>query len=289
MPVITIGSVQITAVLDAPFLQDPAYLTPEHTAEFIAEHRDSLDERGLCLGAVTCYLVRTPLGLAIVDTGIGPRARRGFPDGRLDAALGEAGVAPGDVDLVIHTHLHSDHVGWNTVDAADGGIALFFPNARFAIQRAEWEHWMTPERLADDADPAATILRQCVAPLAAAGRVDLVEPGDVLLGAIGFLAVPGHTPGHVAVDVADGGQRAVIIGDASHHPFQVAHPDWPSPIDWDRDLAMASRDALYDRAEREGLLIVGGHWPHPGWGRIERGADGRRRFRPEAAAPPPLG
>lgn len=272
MNVATIGSVRITALLDAPFLQNPAFLTPEHAQEMAAEYKATLDERGLCLGAVTCYLVQTAQGLAIIDTGIGPRPRRGFPTGRLDVALREAGVAPGDIDLVIHTHLHSDHVGWNTYDDADGEPAIYFANARFAIQQREWDHWMTPQMLAE---PSGGILRECIVPVRDAGRVDLVHPDDRLLGLIKFLPTPGHTPGHVAIDIADGGERAVIIGDASHHPFQVAHPDWESPIDWDRGMAVDSRDALYDLAEREQLLIIGGHWEHPGWGRI--GRDGLHR------------
>lgn len=274
MDVATIGSVRITALLDAPFLQNPAFLTPEHAQEMAEEYRSTLDERGLCLGAVTCYLVHTAEGLAIVDTGIGPRPRRGFPQGRLDAALREAGISPGDIDVVIHTHLHSDHVGWNTYDDADGQLAIYFPNARFAIQQREWDHWMAPQQA-----PLGDVLRECVLPVREAGRVDLLGSDDTLLGAIGFLAVPGHTPGHVAVDIADAGERAVIIGDASHHPFHVAHPDWASPIDADREQAIASRDALYDLAEREHLLIIGGHWAHPGWGRIVRDG-GQRVFRP---------
>jgi glyoxylase-like metal-dependent hydrolase (beta-lactamase superfamily II) len=274
MDVARIGSVEITALLDAPFLQSPKVLTPEHSDEFAQEYRDVLDGRGLCTGAVTCYLIRTAGGLALVDSGIGPRKRRGFPDGHLDDALRAAGVSPADIDLLIHTHLHSDHIGWNTYDAADGGTGIYFPNAQFVIQQAEWDYWMTPEMLAE---PRSAILRECVEPLRDAGRVRLAGADETFHEHIGFIALPGHTPGHVAVDITDAGERAVIIGDASHHPFQVAHPDWESPIDWDRGLAALNRDRLYDLAEKEQLLIAGGHWLHPGWGRIVR-RDGRRVF-----------
>lgn len=276
MNVAAIGSVRITALLDAPFLQNPAVLTPQHAEQFRQEHRASLDERGLCTGAVTCYLVESAGGRALIDSGIGPRRRRGFPEGRLDQALRDAGVAPEQIDLVIHTHLHGDHVGWNTYDGPDGRIEPFFPNAALVIQQTEWDHWMTAERLGE---PAGAVLGECVAPLADAGRVRLAAPDDVLLEHIGFIAAPGHTPGHVAIDIADGGRRAVIIGDASHHPFHVAHPDWPSPLDWDAELAARSRNMLYERAADEQWLIIGGHWPHPGWGRITREA-GRRAYQP---------
>ena len=109
----------ITALLDAPFLQNPKVLTPEHAEEMAAEYRETLDERGLCLGAVTCYLLRSAGRLVLVDTGIGPRKRPGFPAGHLDGALRAAGVRPDEIDVVVHTHLHTDHIGWNTYDTDD--------------------------------------------------------------------------------------------------------------------------------------------------------------------------
>lgn len=277
MHVAHIGSVEITALLDAPFLQDLAFLSPEHAAELATEYRDSLDERGLCTGAVTCYLVRTPEGLALIDSGIGPRKRRGFPTGRLDQALEHAGVSPADIDLVIHTHLHIDHVGWNTYPTPENDAEIFFPNAQFVIQQKEWDYWMTPAMLED---PANAVLRDCIVPVRDADQVRLVDDKARLLGSIGFIAVPGHTPGHVAIDISDGNDRALIIGDSSHHPFQVAHADWASPMDADPALAIRNRDKLYDLAADDKRLVIGGHWEHPGWGRIVR-VEGRREYRPE--------
>src|SRR5437763_13529455 len=100
MDVARIGSVEITALLDAPFLQNPKVLTPEHADELAAEYRDSLDARGLCMGAVTCYLIRADGQLILVDTGIGPRRRPGFPAGHLDDALREASIHPDEIDVV---------------------------------------------------------------------------------------------------------------------------------------------------------------------------------------------
>ncbi len=281
MHVAHVGSVKITALLDAPFLQDLAYLSPEHAPELAAEYRDSLNDRGLCTGAVSCYLIRTPDGLALIDSGIGPRKRKGFPAGHLDQALDRAGVRPADIDLVIHTHLHADHVGWNTHPTLHGETEIFFPNARFVIQRNEWDYWMTPAMIDD---PRNAVLRECVVPIRDADQVLLVDEDAQFLGAIGFIATPGHTPGHVAIDVNDGAEHALIIGDSSHHPFQVAHSNWASPMDLDPELAIRNRDRLFDLAADDHRLVIGGHWEHPGWGRIIRVED-RRVYRPEPPAP----
>jgi glyoxylase-like metal-dependent hydrolase (beta-lactamase superfamily II) len=273
---VMVGSVEIVAVLDAIFLQNPKVLTPEHAEEMAEEYRDALNERGLCTGAVTCYLIRSGGGLAIVDTGIGPRRRKGLPQGHLDEALREAQVRPADISYVLHTHLHTDHVGWNTFEAAGGGAEIFFPAAQFVIQQAEWDYWMAPEMLARE---ESAHLRECVQPTQESGQVLLARGDETLLEHVSFIPTPGHTPGHVAIRIADGAESAVIIGDASHHPLHVAHPTWSSPLDWDPQLAMDSRNRLYDQAAEDHALVLGGHWTHPGWGRIER-QDGRRIFRP---------
>jgi glyoxylase-like metal-dependent hydrolase (beta-lactamase superfamily II) len=275
MKTVKIGSVEITALLDAPFLQNPKVLAPEHADELAAEFRDALDQRGLFMGAVTCYLVRADGQLILVDTGIGPRKRPGFPAGHLDEALRAAGVRPDEIDVVVHTHLHTDHIGWNTYDAEDGRAVVFFPKARFVIQQAEWDYWMSAAMLAE---PRNAALRECVEPLRDSGRLQFTQGEETFGKNLVFISVPGHTPGHVAVGIADAGERGVIIGDASHHPFHVAHPDWVTPLDWDPAQAATSRDRLFDRAADEQRLVLAGHWQHPGWGHIVR-LDGKRSFR----------
>lgn len=272
---VTVGSVEIAALLDAPFLQNPKVITPEHADVMAEEFKESLDERGLAMGAVTCYLIRAGGQVVLVDTGIGPRKRPGFPSGHLDEALHDAGVAPEDIDVVVHTHLHIDHVGWNTRETEAGRNEVFFRNATFVIQQAEWDYWMTAEMLAE---PRNVALRECVEPLRNSGRLRLTQGEETLGAHLVLISAPGHTPGHVAVGISDRGERGLIIGDASYHPVHVAHPDWLTPADWDPELSAANRARLFDLAAEEGRLVLAGHWKHPGWGYIVR-LDGRRTFR----------
>ncbi len=275
---VNIGSVSILPLLDAPVLMDPRHFLPAVAGEFMQEFGHEADERGLFRMSITCYLVRSAGRTVLIDTGIGPRRRPGFPVGGLASALDAAGLKPADIDLVVHTHLHIDHVGWNTVPGGDGSPSVYFPRAEFVVQEAEWEYWMAPQRLAV---PENSHLRECVAPLAAEGRVRFVTDETPLDEHLVFVPTPGHTPGHVAIGIVDGPERGLIIGDASHHPAQLIHPDWSPAFDVDPVLAAQTRDALFERACTEGLTWVAGHWPYPGIGRLTR-REGRRVYEPLA-------
>jgi len=271
----TVGNVEVTALRDAHLVMDPRQFLPAHAEAFVAEYGHLADARGLLPMAVTCYLVRSAGKNILVDTGLGPRKRPGFPGGNLDAAFRDAGLNPAAIDVVVHTHLHIDHVGWNTFDREDGTRELFFPNARFFIQQVEWDYWMTPERMAN---PANAHLAECVEPLRDSGRITFVDGEQAIDENLTCVATPGHTPGHVAIGIASAGERAVIVGDASHHPAQLLHPDWSPPFDIDPVQSAKSRDRLFDMAIDEQRLWIAGHWEHPGLGRLLR-LDGKRTFR----------
>ena len=271
---VSIGNVEVTALLDTGLLVDPRQFLPAHADAMLAEYGHLADSRGLMQMAVTTYLVRSAGKTILVDTGLGNRRRPGFPVGHLDEALAGAGVAPADIDIVLNTHLHIDHVGWNTVDT-DKGREVFFPKARFFFQRREWDFWMTPEQLAE---PGNVYLLECVQPLTDTGRVTTVDGEQAIDEHLTFLPTPGHTPGHVAIGIASAGERAVIVGDASHHPAQLLHPEWSPTFDTDPVLSAQTRDKLFDHAADEGLIWIAGHWEHPGLGRILR-VDGKRTFR----------
>ncbi|MCK9519257.1 MAG: MBL fold metallo-hydrolase [Dehalococcoidia bacterium] len=269
---ITIGNVEVTALLDTNLLMNPRHFMPAHADEFVKQYGDQADARGLYPMSITCYLLRSAGKTLLVDTGLGPRSRPGFPKGQLPDALKAANVDPGEIDLIVNTHLHIDHVGWNTVEDEGGKTQVFFPKATWIIQQNEWEYWMQPEFLEA---PGNDHLRECVAPIE--GHAKLVSAESALDEHLTFIPTPGHTPGHVAIGIASQGERAVIVGDASHHPVQLEHPDWSPAFDVDPVLSAESRDRLFDEAAADGRTWIAGHWQHPGFGRIVR-LEGKRVF-----------
>ncbi len=271
----TVGAVEVTPLLDCRLLMNPHTFLPGHGDAMLELFGEQADSRGLLPMAISCYLVRSEGKTILVDSGLGNRRRPQFPLGHLDHALSEVGVSPDDIDIVLNTHMHIDHVGWNTVDRADGTREVFFPNAEFWLQQVEWDYWMQPERMAE---PGNLHLGECVEPLKETGRVKLVTEETAITSDLTYVATPGHTPGHVAVGIASQGERAVIIGDASHHPVQLIHPDWSPSADWDPVMSAGTRDRLFDWAINEERTWIAGHWEHPGIGRLIR-LDGKRQFR----------
>ena len=272
MQTVTIGDVQVLPLLDTGLLMNPHYFFPQHADQAIAEYPDLLDERQLLRVAITCFLVRSAGRTILIDTGLGNRRRPQFPLGHLDDALAAASVDPASIECIVHTHLHIDHVGWNTVTGNDGTTRLFFPNATHYVQQIEWDHWMRPEHL-----ESQDHLRECVQPVEAAGHFERYEGEFGLDDHLTLVPAPGHTPGHVTVGIYSQGERAIVIGDASHHPMQLDHPDWSPSADTDPKQAAATRQALMEAATDDGRTWIAGHWPHPGIGRIVR-LDGKRVF-----------
>lgn len=218
----------------------------------------------------------------LIDTCIGPRrlpeAYAGLAnDGSFIEALTAAGFGRNDVDVVICTHLHFDHVGWNTI--ADGGTWVpTFRKARYVVARAEYEHWngaSASERAASDLHS----FDDAVLPLFAAGVVDLVEADHQVSAAVRLFPTPGHTPGHVSVAITSGGDRALITGDCAHHPAQLAQPGWHSVADADPVMASATRRELARAYADTPVLIIGTHFPPPTAGHLIT-VDGAVRFRP---------
>ncbi len=219
---------------------------------------------------MTTFVIRSGLMVALVDTGLGPWLGnfRGV-SGQLPASLAAAGIKNEDVNAVISTHLHPDHVGWNCTEV-DGVYHPTFPNAAYVINRPEWVQW---------ADVAAGYIRRHVLPLAESGQLSLVDDGHEPLPGVRLISTPGHTSGHVSVLVYGAGAGAVITGDAAHHPAEIEHPNWSPSADDDPELSARSRARLIERVEQEGLIVLGGHFPAPHAGRIIR-VEQRRVYQP---------
>ena len=272
---ISVGNVEIAALSDGYLRFTPDNFFPSVPAERWEEYRDQLTADGKLELNVGSFLVRSEGRVILVDTGIGEDSS-GFDDAQLRPAaqaLADAGVSAADVDAVVMTHLHVDHVGWN-VAAAEDGPAPLFPNARYHVARADWRAFSRMARM-----NGAPYLQTQVLPLEELGVLELFEGEVALTSEVVTLPTPGHTPGHTSLRVSSEGETAVIAGDATHIPLQAHETDWYPRADRDPVLSTQSRHALMDRVEGEGGLLIAGHYPAPGFGRLAR-SDGRRRWLP---------
>ncbi len=187
-------------------------------------------------------------------------------DGRFMASLGAAGVGTGDVDYVFCTHLHVDHVGWNT-QLLDGRWIPTFPNARYLFPRADLEVFKTrPHPMYDES----------ILPVIEAGQAEEIGPDHGIGDEITLIATPGHTPGHVSVRIRSLGAEAVITGDAIHTTPQVRFPDWHFTYDADATVAVSSRRALLESVSESGARVLGTHFLMPSTGRVEAEGDAFR-------------
>ena len=206
----------------------------------------------------------------VVDTCIGGDRQREynvFCDLKSDFMddLEAIGVTPDNVDTVLCTHLHFDHVGWNAQKFNDRWVPTF-PNARYLFGRVEYEHWMMLYRT--KGYHHMLHVEECIMPIIEAGLVDLVEMQHRINEEIWLEPTPGHTPGHVSVRISSRGQEAVITGDIMHSPIQIAVPDWIVNFDMDRGLAARQRARFVKAAADKPLLVIGSHFPQPTAGRI---------------------
>ena len=211
------------------------------------------------------FLIRGDGHLTLIDTGYGvPALAMGVPGGgELPQRLAEIGVQPEDVDRVIHTHLHGDHVGWNIHDNEDD--RLMFPNATFYVHQNEVNYWTSS---ASDDNPMAENVRRRINPVIAAGRVETTE-GEYAVGeALTMIPAPGHTPGHCTVLAASQGTNLLLLGDAAHHPVHLEHHDWIPQVDLDPAESTRSRGKVARLAVEKDAIVTSGHFPILSLGRI---------------------
>lgn len=190
--------------------------------------------------------------------------------------LATAGARPDEIDMVMCTHLHHDHLGWNT-QLRDGKWVPTFPNARYVFSKVDFDYF---QQL--DVDAATTpaefgTFRECVVPVVEAGRADLVTGPHKLNEFIDILPAGGHSPGHFVFKMDFGGKPTMITGDVFHHLLQVFYPDWNFPKNSDADEARVSRRRVFEDCAATGAMVFPGHVGSPFAGYIEKTATG---FRP---------
>jgi len=274
-----IGSVTVTRIVESCNPLPPTGLFPQATPEALAAHADWLqphfmDASGNFLLSIHALVVESQRRRIVVDTCVGEHVMPGFP-GLNNASflhdLSAAGFPRSSIDLVLCTHLHFDHVGWN-VTKVDGRWVPTFPNARYLFARKEWEHWSRQPELG-----FARTLDDAVRPIVAAGLADLVETDHRLTDEVWLEPTHGHTPGHVSVRISSQGEEALITGDMTHHPVQWAEPDWKMDADSDSAAAAATRRGVIAKYGDRPVLVIGTHYAPPTAGRIVR-VGGKTRF-----------
>jgi glyoxylase-like metal-dependent hydrolase (beta-lactamase superfamily II) len=275
MQPVTLGRLRISAVVERAGPTRPTWLLPDAVPEALERHREwlaphFLDEKGRFLQSIHTFVVEAPGFTALIDTCVGNDKDRGgrqpfhmMRTSFLDD-LRAAGFPPESIDVVICTHLHVDHVGWNT-RLDNGRWVPTFPRARHLFARREWEHWSS-----EDNEDTRRIMADSVQPVLDAGLAELVDMDARVSDELSLEPTPGHTPGHVSVRLRSGDAEAVVTGDLMHHPVQIAEPQWGSHFDSDMEAARKTRRAFCERYADRPVTVLGTHFHHPTAGRIVR-------------------
>ncbi|MEO8317017.1 MAG: MBL fold metallo-hydrolase [Bradyrhizobium sp.] len=281
---LTIGEMRIDRLVEIPALPlDKAFLFANVTDEVIAANRGWLDHRFIEPGTDRfilshhSYVVRTPRWTAIVDTCCGNhKDRPGAPFwNQLNQPyienMAALGVRPEDVDFVMCTHLHVDHVGWNT-RLVDGRWVPTFPKARYLMGRTEYDHWdqqhrQNPGRLVNRGSFVDSVL-----PVVATGQAEFVDSDhcvfDDRAATFRFVPAPGHTIGNMMIDLRGGHDHAVVSGDVIHHPIQCAAPWLSNAADFDLEVARSTRVKLLEQLANTPSILLPAHFPGPTAGRV---------------------
>ena len=268
---IRVGDARITSVTDGHIHFQPSDFFPSIDASEWTPYRDQLTDKGLIRMNVGSFVVILGDHTCLIDTGLG-EGDHPFDNsewGLLAADMASKGIAREDVDTVVISHLHRDHVGWNTV-SSDGDLVPYFPNARYLVPKADWDTFTRRAGMSMFA-----YIREKVMSLMDVGVLELIDGEQAIADHLTALPTPGHTPGHTSVLITSSGESAVVLGDAAHVPVQAHHTDWSPRADTNPKLSRASRAGLFDRMEEEHSLVVSGHFPTPGFGRLVR-VEGRR-------------
>lgn len=260
-----VGKVKITKIVELETVGSTRFILPQAGPEqikalpWLIPHFATPE--GKLRMSIHSLIVETPTQRIVVDTGLGnDKTGRGVPTWNNLASpflqtMTAAGFAPETIDTVLCTHLHVDHVGWNT-SLKDGQWVPTFPNARYVFGRHEYHHW----RDHSDTLEHAAVFADSVKPILDAGRADLVASDHRLSDEIAIISTPGHSPGHVSVHITSDGAEGLLTGDVAHHPIQMAHLDWSSTADSDQTQSAQTRQELFSRFADTPTLAIGGHF-----------------------------
>ena len=255
---------------------------PQYDANAIVHRRERLQPDFLTSDnrlrlSIHSWLLRAGDLNILIDTCVGNQKKRpsitqwnqaefSYLDG-----LTETGCSVEDIDIVMCTHLHVDHVGWNT-RLEDNRWIPTFPNARYLFSGKEYEYYLSQNRMS----PANRgSFDDSVLPIVAAGQAEFIGSGYTPAPGVIVQEMPGHTPGHNSIRVTSNGEHAFILGDVAHSPIQAHHTDWCPEFDIIPEMARSTRHSVMDMLEAEGTLVSAGHFPDPGFGRFIRGEERR--------------
>jgi len=271
-----VGSFECATISDGMFTYAPplfplpaaflfANAPPERLAEALREHGLQIEDWSEWVSPYICLTVDTGEHRILVDTGANGLAPS---TGRLVHNMRAHGVAPEDIDTVILTHGHPDHIGGNTDDHGKPA----FPNARYVMWKNEWEFWTSQQaglRIHGHKEILLETARKNLPPIE--DRLELVDRESEIVPGIRAIAAPGHTPGHMAVAVSSRGDQLLCVGDALLHPVHAEQPGWHAAgVDLDPEQVVATRRRLLNEAEVDGASVLAFHFPFPGLGRIAR-------------------
>lgn len=271
-----LGSFELTMTSDSDaFIDGPFPIVGGNASQEEVEQlmRDNLLPPNKYQPGFTPMIVNTGKELVIFDTGNGAKGFVPRPNGGwLATQLADSGITPEQIDVVVLSHGHPDHVG----GVMENGKPLF-PNARYVIAGTEYDFWAPEGKFSGELEKLASLFRANVVPLAA--KTTFLKPGDDVVPGIRSLEAHGHTPGHLAFDIESDGKRMLFWGDCAHHQVaSLARPDWHCTFDIDKEKGAATRRRIYEMAAAERIPVSGYHMPFPSIGYVERRDGGGYRW-----------
>jgi glyoxylase-like metal-dependent hydrolase (beta-lactamase superfamily II) len=273
-----VGNVKITRVIEMQVSGGSKFILPDATRDavqkidWLTPHFAEPD--GRLIMSIHALIIEAGDRRIMVDTCLGNDKERGIPGwnmrhGPFLEDISAAGYPRESIDTVLCTHLHVDHVGWNTMWVDEKWVPTF-PNARYLFGRTEWDHWSQEQ---NSQARGEDIIGDSVQPIVDANLADLVDSDHKITDEIWLEPTPGHTPGHVSVRISSQGEDALITGDFMHHPCQMARPNWRSSADYDGEWAENTRNDLLEQYADQPVLVIGTHFATPTAGHILRDGD----------------